>query len=25
MPSGVYYYRLEADGFSKTHKMVLMK
>ena len=25
MPSGVYYYRLEADGISKTHKMVLMK
>jgi hypothetical protein len=25
MPSGVYYYRLEADGITKTHKMVLMK
>ena len=25
MPSGIYYYRLEADGLSKTHKMVLMK
>jgi hypothetical protein len=25
MPSRVYYYRLEADGISKTHKMVLMK
>jgi hypothetical protein len=25
MSSGIYYYRLEADGFSKTHKMVLMK
>ena len=25
MPSGIYYYRLEADGISKTHKMVLMK
>ena len=25
MPSGVYYYRLEADGFSKTHIMVLKK
>ena len=25
MPSGVYYYKLEADGFSKAHKMVLIK
>jgi len=25
LPSGVYYYKLEADGFSETKKMVLVK
>ncbi len=25
LPSGIYYYRLSANGFSATHKMVLMK
>jgi hypothetical protein len=25
MPSGVYFYRLEAEGFAQTRKLLLMK